>query len=202
MAQDGANVTVPFTMVLGNDGADKVSVVMTDASGNTETKGYALEGEGGKVSFSPASSGEYTFTITASRENEQDKTGNTVKINFAYPLSAPSISSATSMGNGTVSLVWQSVKEATSYNVYVGGTKVGSTSATSYDVTGLTVGTKYDLQLKQLERHQLLYLISQQYLQQQQLKLSRYGDISYMVTVQASLIQHMKETLMKLVQLH
>ena len=144
VAQDGANVTVPFTMVLGNDGADKVSVVMTDASGNTETKGYALEGEGGKVSFSPASSGEYTFTITASRENEQDKTGNTVKINFAYPLSAPSISSATSMGNGTVSLVWQSVKEATSYNVYVGGTKVGSTFATSYDVTGLTVGTKYD----------------------------------------------------------
>ena len=144
VAQDGANVTVPFTMVLGNDGADKVSVVMTDASGNTETKGYALEGEGGKVSFSPASSGEYTFTITASRENEQDKTGNTVKINFAYPLSAPSISSATSMGNGTVSLVWQSVKEATSYNVYVGGTKVGSTSATSYDVTGLTVGTKCD----------------------------------------------------------
>ena len=144
VAQDGANVTVPFTMVLGNDGADKVSVVMTDASGNTETKGYALEGEGGKVSFSPASSGEYTFTITASRENEQDKTGNTVKLNFSYPLSAPSISSATSMGNGTVSLVWQSVKEATSYNVYVGGTKVGSTSATSYDVTGLTVGTKYD----------------------------------------------------------
>ena len=144
VAQDGANVTVPFTMVLGNDGADKVSVVMTDVSGNTETKGYALEGEGGKVSFSPASSGEYTFTITASRENEQDKTGNTVKLNFAYPLSAPSISSATSMGNGTVSLVWQSVKEATSYNVYVGGTKVGSTSATSYDVTGLTVGTKYD----------------------------------------------------------
>ena len=144
VAQDGANVTVPFTMVIGNDGADKVSVVMTDASGNTETKGYALEGEGGKVSFSPASSGEYTFTITASRENEQDKTGNTVKLNFAYPLSAPSISSATSMGNGTVSLVWQSVKEATSYNVYVGGTKVGSTSATSYDVTGLTVGTKYD----------------------------------------------------------
>ena len=38
VAQDGANVTVPFTMVLGNDGADKVSVVMTDASGNTETK--------------------------------------------------------------------------------------------------------------------------------------------------------------------
>ena len=144
VAQDGANVTVPFTMVLGNDGADKVSVVMTDASGNTETKGYALEGEGGKVSFSPASSGEYTFTITASRENEQDKTGNTVKLNFAYPLSAPSISSATSMGNGTVSLVWQSVKEATSYNVYVGGTKVGSTTETSYDVTGLTVGNKYD----------------------------------------------------------
>ena len=144
VAQDGADVTVPFTMVLGNDGADKVSVVMTDASGNTETKGYALEGEGGQVKFTPASSGEYTFTITASREGENDKAGNTVKFNFNYPLSAPSISSATSMGNGTVSLVWQSVKEATSYNVYVGGTKVGSTTETSYDVTGLTVGNKYD----------------------------------------------------------
>ena len=144
VAKDGADVVVPFTMALGNDGADKVSVVMTDASGNTETKGYALEGEGGQVKFTPASSGEYTFTITASREGENDKTGNTVKFNFEYPLSAPSISSATSMGNGTVSLVWQSVKEATSYNVYVDGTKVGSTSATSYDVTGLTVGTKYD----------------------------------------------------------
>ena len=76
-------------------------------------KGYALEGEGGQVKFTPASSGEYTFTITASREGENDKAGNTVKFNFEYPLSAPSISSATSMGNGTVSLVWQSVKEAT-----------------------------------------------------------------------------------------
>ncbi|RGZ68604.1 hypothetical protein DW963_02620 [Eubacterium sp. AM46-8] len=58
------------------------------------------------------------------------------------------------------------------------------------------------LQLKQLERHQLLYLISQQYLQQQHLMLSRYGAISYMVMVQANLIQHMKETLMKQVPLH
>ena len=144
VAQDGANVTVPFTMVIGNDGADKVNVIMTDASGKTETKGYALEGEDGKVTFAPAASGEYTFAIAASRENEQDKAGNTVKFNFEYPLSAPSISSATSMGNGTVSLVWQSVKEATSYNVYVDGTKVGSTAETSYDVTGLTVDTKYE----------------------------------------------------------
>ena len=86
VAQDGADVTVPFTMALGNDGADKVSVVMTDASGNTETKGYALEGEGGQVKFTPASSGEYTFTITASREGENDKAGNTVKFNFEYQI--------------------------------------------------------------------------------------------------------------------
>ena len=50
-------------MALGNDGADKVSVVMTDASGNTETKGYALEGEGGQVKFTPASSGEYHLQL-------------------------------------------------------------------------------------------------------------------------------------------
>ncbi|MDD6333509.1 MAG: fibronectin type III domain-containing protein [Clostridia bacterium] len=141
---DGDTVTVPFTMVIGNDGADKVSVVMTDASGKTETKGYAMEGDSGKVVFSPSASGKYTFAISASRENETDKTGNTAKCDFAYPLSAPSINSATSMGDGKVSIVWQSVKEATSYNVYVDGKNVGSTKDTSYEVSGLTVGTKYE----------------------------------------------------------
>ena len=142
--QEGSKVIVDFDAVVGDDGADKISVTMTDPEGKQTVNNSTKKGENASVEFTPSYTGKYVFSITAIRADENDKEGNTVEFMYALPLSAPSISSATSMGNGTVSLVWQSVKEATSYNVYVGGTKVGSTSATSYDVTGLTVGTKYD----------------------------------------------------------
>ena len=143
--QDGANVNVTADASVGYNGADKVVIVMSDAAGN-EVKRLMSDNEAENVtkSFTPSESGTYTFKTIISRDGEEDKVSEAVNVDYALPLSAPSISSATSMGNGTVSLVWQSVKEATSYNVYVDGTKVGSTSATSYDVTGLTVGTKYD----------------------------------------------------------
>ena len=142
---DNNKITVPYTMVVGNDGADQLVISMKDSNGKVlKSETISSSGTEGSVEFAPGATGDYTFVAVASRKDETDKTSEEKVVKFELALSAPSISSATSMGNGTVSLVWQSVKEATSYNVYVGGTKVGSTSATSYDVTGLTVGTKYD----------------------------------------------------------
>ena len=132
--QEGSKVIVDFDAVVGDDGADKISVTMTDPEGKQTVNNSTKKGENASVEFTPSYTGKYVFSITAIRADENDKEGNTVEFMYALPLSAPSISSATSMGNGTVSLVWQSVKEATSYNVYVGGTKVGSTSAKSYFV--------------------------------------------------------------------
>ena len=123
-------------------GADTVTFVMIDPNGKETEKKMASEGAL-TYTVTPEATGTYKFIVKASRENEVDKVSNECSVDFVLPLTAPSINSATSLGNGTVSLVWQSVKEATSYNVYVGGTKVGSTSATSYDVTGLIVDTKY-----------------------------------------------------------
>ena len=61
-------------MVIGNDGADKVVVTMTDEAGKTvDSKNYAMEGENGKVTFTPSKSGKYTFAVNAVRDGEEDK---------------------------------------------------------------------------------------------------------------------------------
>ena len=46
-----------------------------------------------------------------------------------------------------MSLSWSAVSGATSYNVYRNGTKVGTSSGTSYTDTGLTASTAYSYQV-------------------------------------------------------
>ncbi len=131
-------VTVSYDCVVGYDGADRVEVTMN----GTEVKKSSKEGTSGSVTFTPASTGEYSFTIKAVRENETDKAGNSMNGNFVLPLATPSVTSATSAGNGAVDITIGTVKEATSYNVYVNGSFAGSTTESSYRITGLTVGER------------------------------------------------------------
>ncbi|HEY0693658.1 MAG TPA: cellulose binding domain-containing protein [Kribbella sp.] len=49
--------------------------------------------------------------------------------------------------SSSVSLSWSAVSGATSYNVYRNGTKVGTSSGTSYTDTGLTASTAYSYQV-------------------------------------------------------
>ncbi|MCX4572688.1 PHB depolymerase family esterase [Streptomyces sp. NBC_01571] len=58
-------------------------------------------------------------------------------------LPAPTGLSVTATTDTTASLSWNGVSAAASYNVYRGGTKVASTSSTSYTDTGLASGTGY-----------------------------------------------------------
>ncbi len=137
-------VTISFDMVIGKDGAGKVTVTMTDADGNVvATKGYASEGTAGSVVFEPSASGTYVFKVTASRAGYADKTSGLGTCVFTLPLGAPSISSATSMGGGKVEVVWSSVDEADSYELYMDGTLVTTTSELSYTVSGLAVGSQH-----------------------------------------------------------
>ena len=117
-AADG-KITVPFTMVIGYDGADSVSVDMKNTAGTVvATENYAKDATEGVVTFTPAASGDYTFTITAARKDEADKTGTDKEFKgFELPLAKPSFQSATSQGSGKVSLVWDEVTEASSYEV-------------------------------------------------------------------------------------
>ncbi|NUR25076.1 MAG: carbohydrate-binding protein, partial [Catenulispora sp.] len=57
--------------------------------------------------------------------------------------SAPAGLSVTGTTSSSVSLSWSASSGATGYNVYRGGTKVGSVTGTSYTDTGLTASTSY-----------------------------------------------------------
>ncbi|MFF0793983.1 PHB depolymerase family esterase [Streptomyces spiralis] len=58
-------------------------------------------------------------------------------------LPAPTGLTVTGTTDTGASLAWNSVSGAASYNVYRGGTKVGSATGTSYTDTGLSAGTSY-----------------------------------------------------------
>lgn len=145
-------ITVSYKMLIGYDGADKVVVTMYDKDGKElASESAASDGTEGSVSFAPEASGEYTFKVTALREGEKDKEVTSEKTAFVLPLKTPGISSATSAGNGKVDVVWGAVDEAESYIVSyrVDGTgdaytKAATVTGTSAEVTGLTVGTKYE----------------------------------------------------------
>ena len=129
---------------IGYDGGDEVIVHMLDSEGNVlDTRRSIAEKDEHRIEFTPPASGDYTFTAELHREGEApklDTAGWTES--FVLPLGTPTLTSATSAGGGSITLVWTEVKEATGYEVYVGGTSVGTCEGTAFTVTGLTVGEK------------------------------------------------------------
>lgn len=145
--QNAGKVDVTVKTNIGYDGADKIEVAMSDAEGSViGTAKSSKEGNKAVVSFTPAASGTYTFTVKAIRDGEEDKAGNSMNADFVLPLTAPKISSATNVGKGAVALEWSEVKEAEKYVVTVEGTdnKTESTT-TAATISGLTVGNMYTL---------------------------------------------------------
>ncbi len=143
MAEDKANGTMEVTVYasIGYDGGDEVIVSMQDVEGNVvATRRSIAEKEEHILSFEPKGSGEYTFSATLNREGEKGKTDPGISETFVLPLTAPTISSATSAGHGSVALVWTAVPEATGYEVFVNGVSAGICEAPEYTVAGLTIG--------------------------------------------------------------
>lgn len=64
--------------------------------------------------------------------------------------SAPSALAASNITNTSVQLTWWSVANAVNYNIYIGSTKVGTSTNgwTSFNVTGLNAGTSYTFTVK------------------------------------------------------
>ncbi len=146
--QNGGDIEVSYTMNISYDGADSVAVDMIAEDGSVVGTQTSTDSSKAVV-FTPSASGSYSFKITAKRADCEDKAGNATDV-FAYvlPLAAPSIESATSVGNGSVNVVWSAVAEATGYEVYAGETLAGTTEGTEFTVTGLTVGEKYSFTVK------------------------------------------------------
>ncbi len=143
-AEDKGKVDVTVKADVSVNGADKLSVTMLDKDGKeVEVKNTVAENTQHTLTFTPTASGNYTFSAKLIRDGETDKTGNTKTFDFVLPLAAPTISSATSKGDGKVELIWVPVDEATGYKVYIDGKEVGTSATEKYMATGLTVGKKY-----------------------------------------------------------
>ena len=152
-SKDG-KITVPFTMVIGYDGADSVVVTMTDEAGKeVASESYAKDTTGASVTFTPSASGKYTFSIKAVRDGEADKTGAETKTaDFVLPLATSAIGSIYNKGNGSVAVEWSAVKEATSYAVEYSNdgknwASLDAADKTEATIKGLTVGSEYSVRV-------------------------------------------------------
>ena len=152
-SKDG-KITVPFTMVIGYDGADNVVVTMTDEAGKeVASESYAKDTTGASVTFTPSTSGKYTFSIKAVRDGEADKTGAETKTaDFVLPLATSAIGSIYNKGNGSVAVEWSAVKEATSYAVEYSNdgknwASLDAADKTEATIKGLTVGSEYSVRV-------------------------------------------------------
>lgn len=151
----GNNINVNFTLVTGNDGADKAEVAMYDPTGqvvDTQLVGKSAD-IARTATFSPAASGVYTFKVKALRnEVEEVKESTTATKEFSLPLVKPAIR-AMNNADGTFIVKWTAVKEAESYLVEyrVAGEaafiKASTVTATEAVVAGLKVGTNYELRV-------------------------------------------------------
>ena len=147
-ATDANTIEVTVNANVGYDGADKVTVVMTDAEGNeVATKNSLAEKSVHVLSFAPEASGTYTFTVKAIRDGEEDKVGAETKtFEFTLPLVAPTITGAFNAGEGLVEVEWNAVKEAEKYEVSVEGTDISyTTEKLIQTIEGLTVGETYTI---------------------------------------------------------
>ncbi len=153
-------IKVPYTMLIGpaTDGCDRLYVYMYDATGAEVDKvTVAVQSTEGVAEFSPVATGDYTFTAEAVRTDEESVlSGNTVEAKgYVLPLGVTTITSATSTGNGKISIVWLPVDEAEAYIVSYrvddttdAFTEAGKVTTTEFVVEGLTVGTKYEFSVQ------------------------------------------------------
>lgn len=153
-AENANEIVVTIDANIGYDGADAAIVTMTDKDGNVvATKKTSNEKAPQTVTFTPEASGAYTFEVRGIRENEEDKvSADTKEFTFSLPLTKPVIATATSIGGGSVEIVWNEVKEAEKYLVKATSTTLlifkstdtFETTDLSYVVEGLEIGKTYN----------------------------------------------------------
>ena len=159
ITQDGSKIIVTFELVTGMNGADKATVSMLDQDGKVIDS--VLVGKNDKLTtrtaeLVPESSGKYAFQVVAERTDETTVKESELSqlFDFVLPLGTPSIKGATSKGNGSIEVIWDSVKEAEKYVVSyrAEGDSEFKDSITVTEpsalITGLTIGTKYIIAVK------------------------------------------------------
>lgn len=165
IVQDGAKIKVPFTMAMGDDGADTVKIDMLDSTGaNIIDSKSTSDTAANSVEFTPTASGNYKFKITATRNVAEGETELSPKVStissevaFDLPLVAPAVRARTG-ANDSLIITVSSVNEATKY---MASYKLANSSDSftdlaiqdadaskteyAFNTTALTVGEEYKI---------------------------------------------------------
>lgn len=145
---DASKVNVTVDAIVGDDGADKVTVYMYDSEGKEAASAESTKELTKTVlPLSPKASGKYTIKAVTSREDESDVKESDVKeIEFELPLAVPVMKSATNLGGGSVEVSWGEVAGAEKYVLEVvdhAEIEPMETETAGKIVKGLTVGQTY-----------------------------------------------------------
>lgn len=156
-SNDTTPPSVP-TGVTATAGESKVTLSWTASTDNVGVTGYNVYRNGTKVGSSSTTSYSdtgltdgttYSYTVTAYDAAGNQSAQSSPAVN-ATPVDTTAPSTPTGLqatpGDTTVALTWTASTDnvgVTGYDVYRNGTKVGTTSGTSYTDTGLTDGTQY-----------------------------------------------------------
>ena len=137
--EDGT-ISVSVNAVVDHNGADYLTVHMYEGgkilSSVKSTSIKALH----NLVFTPVKSGTYHFEAVLTREGEIDKVSNKYELTYSLPLAAPFVTIVSSLGGGSLEVIWNPTREAEAYNVYVGDTLYDTITDRSIVITGLSVG--------------------------------------------------------------
>ena len=163
VSEDGVAINVPFTGVIGNDGADYALVHMYKEGGEepVATRRYLAYGNEGSISFKPANSGKYSFKVELVRKGETSKFSEQLtSVDFTYNLYVPGLRAKTvkdGEGKLTLQAIIAQVTEADTYSLtwkksgeeaLLGTQEIVADPASeevSYVIPNLEVGGSYDI---------------------------------------------------------
>lgn len=122
--------------------------------------GYNVYRDGTKLNGSPITETNYiitgltngtTYSIQVAAVNESGESARSAAVNVKPVGSAPAAPTGLTAtpGDKIATLEWNSVSDATGYNIYRNGMKINGSpiTETSYTITGLVNGTTYSLQV-------------------------------------------------------
>ena len=155
-------VAKPVAPVIAAGAVTETTVELSWAAVDGATSYNVYVGEAAAVSvkettytatdLTPAT--EYTFTVTAVNEGGESSASNLVKVTTEALTPLAPVAAATKVTDTEITLAWESVAKATSYNVYVGeATEAVSVKETTYTATGLTPETEYSFVVTAANEH-------------------------------------------------
>jgi chitodextrinase len=165
---DSTPPTAPANVTVSNRTTTSIALTWAPSTDNTAVAGYGIYNAGDLVNTTAGTTGiignltcgtNYTLAVDAfdTAGNSSGKTTlmvSTLACADVTPPSQPTGLKTVSATTTGVTLGWTASTDnvgVTSYDVLKAGTKVGSSTTTSYQVTGLTCGTSYTLGVRALD---------------------------------------------------